>query len=48
MSSEIGQDRSVFSVFQGPSVCRSGGCRLKSCVDALKDIFSKLRNAFAA
>ena len=41
------QERSVFSPFQGPSVCRSGGCRLRSCVNALQDIFLQLRSASA-
>ena len=48
ISPDTGQKRSVFSAFQGPSVCRSGGYRLKGCVDAVKSIFSKFRSVFAA
>ena len=47
ISPETGQGRWVFSAFQGPSVCRWSGCRLKSCADAFEGIFSRCRGVFA-
>ena len=48
ISPETGQERWVFSAFQGSSVCRWSSCRLKSCADAFEGIFSICRDVFAA